>query len=582
MLQELKSIFASNLKEKGEAFIADTYVLSPGTYLVVQPDSTIRRYEINSKSDNNDSGYRFLAERDRLSVLLAMNKPIDSKKVIHSNQLYAFFVKKDSLSLKLTDKVIDDYYALLLNPRDKYKDKKKRQLYEEVEEKSGKLVEEEVLEIKGKVKGILTEFASEEKLDKSYLKIFFDVPLERYRQEQEKYIIPNIYNTNDYNLSIDERTYGVPNNNFGMNAKKPYLENKSRKHIIPVLLDSEDVFLQHRLFEFLSSKASAGYRNVYFDEESKKIVAVKAGDLPVNLGNGYYIYLEKGIEVAIQDFDTYTGLTDKIHFVMHNYLDFEVKQDEFQSWYGTSGKVEELKTLQARVNRIFFQNQLVYNYFTEPSDIRIYEPELKEALLRYRKAFHAWFYKGKSQLVRSLLPTCALELIESSIMEEHYFLARHQYNLYLSLQNHFSTGGKEMPDLYSQYIDELQEKIRAKETSSFASDGAFYIAAGQAAYYLLSLSKASKPPAGLKKALLRAHTHKKLKAELLKLYDRYFYAIDEKHDRRFNQLMAMVAGFEPETPKVNREALLYGYLHNNILYMPTKKEQEEKVAGGME
>ena len=49
-----------------------------------------------------------------------MNKPIDSKKVIHSNNYLAFAVKKESIVTgKLTEVIIDNYYDTLKNPLEK-------------------------------------------------------------------------------------------------------------------------------------------------------------------------------------------------------------------------------------------------------------------------------------------------------------------------------------------------------------------------------------------------------------------------------------------------------------------------------
>lgn len=48
-----------------------------------------------------------------------MNKPVDSKKVIHSNNYLAFAVKKESITSKLTETIIDNYYDTLKNPLEK-------------------------------------------------------------------------------------------------------------------------------------------------------------------------------------------------------------------------------------------------------------------------------------------------------------------------------------------------------------------------------------------------------------------------------------------------------------------------------
>ena len=57
---------------------------------------------------------------DYHSKLISMNKPIDSKKVIHSNNYLAFAVKKESIVTgKLTEVIIDNYYDTLKNPLEK-------------------------------------------------------------------------------------------------------------------------------------------------------------------------------------------------------------------------------------------------------------------------------------------------------------------------------------------------------------------------------------------------------------------------------------------------------------------------------
>ena len=60
---------------------------------------------------------------DYYSKLIEMNKPVDSTKQIHSNNFYAFFVKKESLEKKLTAESISGYYEVLKNPEKIYKEK---------------------------------------------------------------------------------------------------------------------------------------------------------------------------------------------------------------------------------------------------------------------------------------------------------------------------------------------------------------------------------------------------------------------------------------------------------------------------
>lgn len=72
-----------------------------------------------------------------------MNKIIDSKKIIHSNNYLSLFIKKESLTNgKLTNEIIDNYYEVLSNPDIKYsKSKKAMKIYKTVEEEIGMFIE---------------------------------------------------------------------------------------------------------------------------------------------------------------------------------------------------------------------------------------------------------------------------------------------------------------------------------------------------------------------------------------------------------------------------------------------------------
>ena len=146
MLKDCLEVFKKMYEEHGESLIIDSYVLGEGSYVLVKKDGDIETLEVSKKdTDKTDKLYKYFAQRDYLSKLIDMNKPIDSKKVIHSNNYLAFFIKKESIqvdekgSCKLTEEIIDNYYDIFINPRLKYKDKEKKSMYEECEAKYGKV-----------------------------------------------------------------------------------------------------------------------------------------------------------------------------------------------------------------------------------------------------------------------------------------------------------------------------------------------------------------------------------------------------------------------------------------------------------
>ena len=145
MLEELRESFQAMLEEKGERLILDEYLPKNGTYrLLFLTESgywigdtlEIQYDRKEGKIAGSESKYYdLICYLDYWSKLIDMNKPVDSKKVIHSNQYLSFFVKKDSISgEKLTDEVINGYFDVLKSPEKKYKKGKTRELYGSVKE----------------------------------------------------------------------------------------------------------------------------------------------------------------------------------------------------------------------------------------------------------------------------------------------------------------------------------------------------------------------------------------------------------------------------------------------------------------
>ena len=128
--------FQAMLEEKGERLILDEYLPKNGTYrLLFLTESgywigdtlEIQYDRKEGKIAGSESKYYdLICYLDYWSKLIDMNKPVDSKKVIHSNQYLSFFVKKDSISgEKLTDEVINGYFDVLKSRRKNIKREKR-------------------------------------------------------------------------------------------------------------------------------------------------------------------------------------------------------------------------------------------------------------------------------------------------------------------------------------------------------------------------------------------------------------------------------------------------------------------------
>lgn len=574
MLSDVIKTFEKEYEKKGDNYITDSYIPVDGEYIIVEPSKgefkildrvNIKIDKKTKEIDTTNQYFDFICKADYMSKLIDMNKPIDSKKIIHSNNYLSFFVKKENINNgKLTNEIIEEYYNILKSPLIKYSKPKAKKLYEEIEKKHGKSDEKRIEKIEGWIKTNIYNLVDKDSKDKSYLKIFFKYDLEEYRKESEKYILTNIYNSNDFNTTINEQIYGLPNDNMGLNSKKPYLENKSRKIKVPYLLSQEEVLIQKKFFDYLMNQVSVGKTNIYINENGiKTFTNDKMLDEDFC---GYYLRIKKGKEVEIHDFDTIGIYKIKIKPLnLVNVLQSEKSRVQYTS-------VNTLEGLKNVINEVFFSKFLTTNYFTEAKDLNINNSSLKRNLLISRAALFTWFYKGNRSNVWKILKQSSLDLIKGSINNGYLPKASEQFNLRCSLKNYFE-GGDNMADILMNVKNSLREKISQEDTAVIENDKEYYFAVGQLANYFISLSKGKNKVHSLANPIINAKSDTRIKDELRKMYKKYNYTINTGN-RKFKNLFAMVSSYQPEK-KFEEDLIIAGYLHSNLIYEKTSKEETE-------
>lgn len=575
MLKECLDVFKKIYEEKGESLILDTYVPAEGSYVLVDRDGAIKEIKELPKQKEPPEDFESFIEKDYLSALIDMNKPIDKKKVIHSNNYYAFWVKKDSIrpdkngKVKLTQEIIDDYYGLLKAPENKYR-KKGLELYEVVEAEIGKPDLEMIERHKDWIKNNIFSIVQDNHLkdDKSYLKIYFDANKEAYQRENRRYVIPNVYNTTDYNVPVEDKIFGLPNDNMGLNAKKPYLENKTRKNTMPYLISTEEVAVQKKFFDYLYNQACLGKSNIYLNEEDG-IIALSNNESLKQSFRGYYLRIQKGKELEIHDFDEITGFEAEIEPIeLKQYIPVPEK-NATDLVYEKVKKLEDVKIL---INSVFFKKFLITNFFTDAKDIRLNDTKVKEELLRCRTGYFNWFFKGESVAVRSFFAESSLVLIKNSILNRHIPKAIEQFNVRESILNYFE-GGERMEQTYEEIFERLSEMINSDTRSTIEDDAMYYYAAGQIAQFLLSLNQSSKPTPALVNPVINARTAQQLQVVLERLYKKYNYAI--KYPQRISRLYSMFLLHMPENKKTDSQMLIAGYLDRSLVYEKKNKNEGE-------
>ena len=577
MVQDCIKIFKNT--PDMDKMVLDTYTPADGTYLFMQEidDGFIQKELVEVKLDKKTKLLNITEEvRSRISYfdynckLLDMNKPIDPKKIIQSNNFLSFWIKKESLSNgKLTNEIIDNYYEILSNPYKKYsKSKKSTELYAEIEKEVGEVNKSKLIKIKEWIKHNIFNLQFEVS-GKDYLKIFFLCDEIDFEKEGKRYIYPNIYNKNDYNIKLNDNILGLPNENMGMNPKKPYLENKNRKFSIPILVDTEQIIVRKKFFDYLWNLASSGKSNIYFDIESNHIYPYDYKTSPSSDFKGYYLRIRKDKnEAAIIDMDFIASYQTQLKkpIVVENVTN--INPDKLQGhYYGYITKLYEVRDI---VNNELFSELLVPNFFTDINEISIDDNVLKESILISRNVLFNWFYKGYENGVSDVLDRISLKLIKNSISKNLLDKAQHQYNIRIAFLEYFKGGNRKMADLMMEIRHNLSEKINSGVYESIKSDDEYYYAIGQLVRYFISLSKTTKKNHSLFNPFLNIRNDKILKEKLLVFFRKYNYAIEER-DLRFNNLYKLVVSYQPEG-EINLDYMIAGYISNSLIY--EKKEEQ--------
>lgn len=560
MLKDCLEVFKKEYRKYGDSMILDNYKLSDGTYILVKKNGDIDI--LNVKKDEIDGSqelYDYIAQRDYLSRYIDSNKALNTevplansngkskigRKVVYSNNYLSFFIKKETLHLnKINNDVIDKYY--------------------EVIESTYGVDNKEYFE---KVKDwMLSNFMSleyPESEGKEYLKIFFQENVDVYRSESDKYIKSKIYNSNKYNVDINGITYGLPNNNMGLNAKKPYLENRTRKNTVPYLISEDEVLMQKKFFDYLMGQLNQGRRFIYIDD---KVRAYKSGERPEGDFTGYYLRISKGLEPEILDMDILVNANTKMpRFEIEKPIEIEY-ESKFYAELLDYTETEDIRDIERSVNEVFFGNFLKTSYFLDFKDIKLSDQKLKKILYDNRDALFSYFYKGNASALVKSFPKFTLDIIKNTLANNPIYNDRaiEQYNLRYSLSKYLNGGVK-----MSVNLNEIKSNLRAKINSSdnkckvIKTDEEFYYAIGQLSKYFMTLSKSGRKNYSYINPILNASSNSRVIKELEKMFKRYNYTI--YGNGRFDSLYSMILGYKPEN-KVNHEMIIAGYLNDNLMY----------------
>lgn len=563
MIYDVLEVFEKLYEEKKDDLILGSYNLKDGLYVKIKKDETLELFESKTvkrekvftdlNGIQNSSVYDNFKKWDYYSSYINSNKALFDKKIHNINYLSYFFKIENSEYAK---EKIDEHFNVLVD-FSKYKDKKDKEVIAVFQDRlKNENRKEDILKKCLILKNSFDEIiqVAKEKEIKNYIKIFFEEDLENYKKESEIYLSLKIFNDSKYNQKIDDVIYGLSNSNMGLNSKKPFLENKNRKLSIPFMIKNKDALMLKKFFDWL--KLQPYNQNRTLDE---------------------HFFIQKHLsndESEVTEFDYIAVKADDINksfnpIYVKNLLELE-KDKKLISDY----EIKELWQLEDKIDTLFYNGQLKFNYYRDSKDIKVSDflsKELQSILFITKFAMINYFKKYDDRGFLNIIKKYGTQFVINHYMNEREFRAKEAMNLKLALQK-----GEKMD--IKQELQDLKNMLEDEEYKSLSKDEYLFLA-GQWAAYLLSLSKASNKnkTLALAEQYFKAKYISKIQSILNNDLEKF------KHEIRLNNAWALKAGSllkayadDSKLSDKEKDRFLVGFMAKNTFYEKRQKEEKKE------
>ena len=575
MIDEALEVFRKIYDKEEEKLVVNKHIPKDGTYILVNIKSgkIIEKlnifYDKKAKKIDGELNqyYGYFRAFDYYSNLVDMNKPMDPKKTIHSNQIYSFFIKKDSIrENKLTKSIIEGYKKNLLNPEEKYNSKEAKELYKNIAEKLPKIEKDIVEDIFLWIEDNVNENLLENDNKKDYLKIFFveedlEKSLEVFKNEHKRYIIPNIFNSNDYNKKIGETIYGLSNNNMGLNAKKAFLENKTRRVSTPYLVNTDEILLQYVFYNYLLPEVKQGNYYIYFLENEIIPRTYKEG---CPNGAKYLLNASYSKDVDIKNFNVISKNSSEEISINFKEILHQKKKDTDEIEYGNLNKEKMMNN----INKILFYNSLLGNFLLNDGDLDIKDIEIKKLLMKYRNAFYKWFYLNDETEVKKNIKKIYLDAVMVAIGNGYFFKASQQLDFGFCLEKYFY-GKSELMEEIMNVKEVFLNHTLSEEDWEFSNDEEYFFAVGQILAYINYMRNSKAKSLNFIKQLTFVKNIDVLKEKIKKIVISYSHIFETKN-KKINRTISNISLYQPKEIRI--DILLAGFTADIIFF----KKREEK------
>jgi CRISPR-associated protein Csh1 len=342
---------------------------------------------------------------------------------------------------------------------------------------------------------------------------------------------------------------------MGLNAKKPYLEHKTRTLNIPFMIENENALLVKKFFDWLKLQPYNQDRTL--DEEHFFIQKQSQND-----------------EAEITEFDYIPVLQDDINknfevIEVKNYLKIKKDKQIVQDY-----EIKKLETLEEKVNELFYNGQLKYSYYRDGKDIKVssfVSKELQTLLYQTKYAMLNYFKKYDDSGFYKNIKQYGTAFVLNHLRQGWELKAKEALNLKFALLEHYS---KEHTVNIEAVLETLNKRLEEEGNYSSLSKEEFLFLSGQWAYYLLWYSKARDRTFALAEKYFRVKNLAALKTALQSDLDKYSHAIN-REAKRVKKTLALISAYDglEAVTSSDLDLFLAGFSVDNIIF---SKKNEEK------
>lgn len=460
MIEDLIRVFEKKYKMYGDDLLLEDYKLEDGIYVLYnlnKADKPLTEFEVSKENSCVDNKYyKNITRYDYYSKVMEMNKAIDDKKKIQSNQIYAFKIKSMNITKEILTPSIENYYDKLENYAAYLsKDEIKEMLFNSLKEEEKSVDLEDIKKIKNIIEKNIYKYYNEKE---KRIKFFFvktdlnnEIEIEEsykmFKNNYRKYLIPNIYVRTSSCKIQNNKIYGVPNSWYTVNPAKPSLVNNSKLNNLPLLLDINEVEIREKLREFLENELKKGNKYIYYSS----IDIFPSNELLLDTKNYTYL-IQLMLDQGKVIFDKINFIRKKdMKFFLKEIIDFTSNEKKFDDF--VLGEVD-ISVVKKALNFHFFGNRLD-GYF---SNLDIRNDNLKNFTIRYKDHLYNWFFLGNTEIgnIVSMMYQDRFRIALNN--KEKVYRVKQIFNIGFNLESYFNNiNYKELKMNLSQKLKENLE-----------------------------------------------------------------------------------------------------------------------------